>query len=170
MVAIRHILCPTDFSAPASEALNYAKALAAEFGSQMHLLNVVATPQVGWAGESAAFSWPTLLADLESDARKHLERLIPATDPLASRLTLATEVGVPVDRILEYVAANQIDLIVMGTHGRGLVGHMFLGSVAERVVRRSPVPVLTVHGGPTAADAAHAPKPGESNARRLAAS
>jgi nucleotide-binding universal stress UspA family protein len=72
------------------------------------------------------------------------------------RITTAVEIGSPVVRILEYVAAQHPDLIVMGTHGRGLVGHLLLGSVAERVVRASPVPVLTVHGKP-----APPPSPGQ---------
>ena len=146
MIAIRHILVPTDFSEPADAALTYAKGLAAQFGSELHLLHVVATPQVAWATESAAFSWPTLLADLETEAKTQLERQIPEGDPLAGRVTLSTSIGTPVEQILEYAAAHRIDLIVMGTHGRGLVGHMFLGSVAERVVRRASMPVLTVHG------------------------
>jgi nucleotide-binding universal stress UspA family protein len=148
MITIRNILVPTEFSEPAQAALRYAKELAGQFRSSLHLFTVVPTPQVGWAAEGSTLSWPMLLADLETDARAELERLVPPTDPLAGRVTLATAIGVPVDHILEYAAANEIDLIVMGTHGRGLVGHMFLGSVAERVVRRSSVPVLTVHGAP----------------------
>ena len=145
MIQVRNILVPTDFSEPADAALAYAKLLATEFGSRLHLLHVIATPQVGWGAETTTFSWPTLLADLETDARAQLGRQIPSGDPLSGRVTLATAIGVPVEDILEYAAANAIDLVVMGTHGRGLVGHLFLGSVAERVVRRSPVPVLTVH-------------------------
>ena len=146
MIAIRDILVPTDFSEPAEAALDFAKALANEFGSRIHLFHVVATPQVGWAAEGSTYSWPTLLADLETEGRTYLERLVPATDPLASRITCATAIGSPVDEILTYATDHHIDMIVMGTHGRGLMGHMFLGSVAERVVRRATVPVLTVHG------------------------
>jgi nucleotide-binding universal stress UspA family protein len=148
MIAMRNILVPTDFSESAAAALTYAKALATEFNSRLHILHVVATPQVGWATETSTSSWPTLLADLEASARAQLEKQVPADDPLAGCVTRAAVIGVPVEQILEYVATNSIDFIVMGTHGRGLVGHMFLGSVAERVVRRSVVPVLTVHGAP----------------------
>jgi universal stress protein A len=153
MVTIRNILVPTDFSEPAAAAMAYAKTLAVEFNSRLHVLHVVATPQVGWAAETLAYSWPTLLADLETSALTQLRKQIPGDDPIASRATLVTAIGVPVEQILEYVATNGIDLVVMGTHGRGLVGHMFLGSVAERIVRRSTVPVLTVHGGPAATQA-----------------
>jgi nucleotide-binding universal stress UspA family protein len=156
MLTIREILVPTDFSEPANAALAYAKALATQFGSRLHLLNVVATPHFGWAAESTTPSWPTLLADLEADARAQLNWQVPPGDPLAGRVFMATAIGVPVERILEYAKANQIDLIVMGTHGRDMVEHMFLGSVAERVVRRSPVPVVTMHAAPVrrAADTA----------------
>jgi nucleotide-binding universal stress UspA family protein len=152
MIAIRNILVPTDFSEPASAALDYAKALATEFGSQLHLFHVVATPQIPWGAEGASLSWPTLLSDLETGAREQLRALVRADDAVASRVTAATTIGVPVESILEYVSSHDIDLIVMGTHGRGMVGHVLLGSVAERVVRRSPVPVLTVHGAPAPRD------------------
>ena len=62
-----------------------------------------------------------------------------------------TAIGTPVDQVLAYVGTERVDLIVLGTHGRGMVGHLLLGSVDERVVRRSSVPVLTVHGAPQAA-------------------
>jgi universal stress protein A len=159
MIQIREILVPTDFSESAVAALAYAKGLAAQFKSRLHLLHVVAIPQLGWAGDASTYSWSTLLADLEADARAELERQLPKSDPSTAGATVATAIGVPVEQILEYATANHIDLIVMGTHGRGLVGHMLLGSVAERVVRRAPVPVLTVHGA--------IPRPEEQPDRRV---
>jgi nucleotide-binding universal stress UspA family protein len=148
MIAIREILVPTDFSEPAAAALEYAKELANAFGSRLHVMHVIATPPAGWAAESMTYSWPTLLADLEANAREGLAHLMPPTDPLASRTSLVTQVGLPVLDILEYVKTRNIDLIVMGTHGRGFMGHVLLGSVAERVVRLATVPVLTLHGAP----------------------
>jgi nucleotide-binding universal stress UspA family protein len=148
MITIREILVPTDFSEPARAALDYAKELATLFGSRLHIMHVVATPQAGWAADSASFAWPTLLADLEADSRERLKELVPPGDPLAERTALVTQVGVPVADILEYAKARDIDLIVMGTHGRGFMGHVLLGSVAERVVRLAAVPVVTVHGAP----------------------
>ena len=64
------------------------------------------------------------------------------SDRVVTRAVIVT----PVDQILAAVAEHHIDLVVLGTHGRGMVGHLLLGSVAERVIRRSPAPVLTVHG------------------------
>ena len=155
MIAIREILVPTDFSDPADAALAYAKELAAKFGSRLHLLHVVATPQAGWAGDGTVSSWPALLADLEDDARQRLNQLTSSGDSSAPPVCLETIVGIPVASILDYAQAHHIDLIVMGTHGRGFMGHVLLGSVAERVVRMAAVPVLTVHGArqPVAAEA-----------------
>ncbi len=156
MIQIRRILVPTDFSPPAQAALQYAKTLAAEFGSRLFLLHVIATPEVPWGAEGATYSWPTLLADLEEDARAQFQHLIPTDDPLADQVTIETMIGVPVDGILDYTETHQIDLVVMGTHGRGMVGHLLLGSVAERVVRRSAVPVLTLHETASHADVTEA--------------
>ena len=145
MSAMRNILVPTDFSEPAHAALDYARTLARQFDGRVHLLHVIATAQIGWAIEGSAASWPNFLLELETEAWARLGQLVPPGDPLFGLTTVEVVTGTPVEQILAYGAEHQIDLIVMGTHGRGLIGHMFLGSVAERVVRRATVPVLTVH-------------------------
>ncbi len=147
MVRIQHILVPTDFSEPADAALLYAKALAEEFKSRLHLLHVVPEPYVyPWGTELSTLPLADLLTQAEEAAKKRLGQLAEEADAPAAGTGVATAVGPPVDRILDYVRAHQIDLIVMGTHGRGMVGHLLLGSVVERVIRRATVPVLTVHG------------------------
>lgn len=147
MVAIRHILVPTDFSEPASAALDYARALATEFGSHLHLLHVVPEPYVyPWGTEISTMPLVDLLTQSEALASTRLGELIPADHAPAGGLTTSTSIGTPVDRILDYIDTNHIDLVVIGTHGRGAVGHLLLGSVAERIVRRSLAPVLTVKG------------------------
>ena len=145
---LRRILVPTDFSGPADQAWRYALALARQSRGRVHLLHVVAQPYSydAWGTEGVALHMGELLAKAESAARSGLARLAPRARSLAGRVVTATAIGPTVDRILEYVSKHRIDLIVMGTHGRGAVDHLLLGSVAERVVRRSPVPVLTVHG------------------------
>ena len=145
---LRRILVPTDFSGPADRAWRYAQALARQSKGRVHLLHVVAQPYSydAWGTEGVALHMGELLAKAEIAARSGLARLAPLSRSLAGRVVTATATGPTVDRILDYVSKHRIDLIVMGTHGRGAVGHLLLGSVAERVVRRSPVPVLTVHG------------------------
>jgi nucleotide-binding universal stress UspA family protein len=145
MVAIRRILVPTDFSDPATAALKYARALAEEFGSTLHLMHVVPEPYVyPWGTEISTMPLVDLLTQSETQAAERLKALAEEPGPLKDRVRTATAIGTPVDRLLQYVADEGIDLVVMGTHGRGAVGHLLLGSVAERMVRRSPVPVLTV--------------------------
>ncbi|MFI5178118.1 MAG: universal stress protein [Vicinamibacterales bacterium] len=147
MTPIRTILVPTDFSAPASAAWQFAQGLAGPLKSRIHLLHVVATPYLydAWGTEGIALRAAELLALSEDAARSELARLVPKAGSLRGRVVAATRTGLTVEQILEYVAANHIDLVVMGTHGRGPVGHLLLGSVAERVVQHSPVPVLTLH-------------------------
>lgn len=147
MVAIRRILVPTDFSEPAEAALRYARALAEEFGSTLHLMHVVPEPYIyPWGTEISTMPLVDLLTSSEAQAAERLKTLAADTGTLKDRVKTSTAIGTPVDKILQQVADDGIDLVVMGTHGRGAVGHLLLGSVAERIVRRSPVPVLTVKG------------------------
>lgn len=147
MVSIRQILVPTDFSEPAAAALAYARALADEFGSHLHIFHVVPEPYVyPWGTEISTLPLADLMAQSEALANTRLAELIPSDQKPKGGLTVSTVIGTPIDRILDYIKHSHIDLVVMGTHGRGPVGHLLLGSVAERLVRRSPVPVLTVKG------------------------
>jgi nucleotide-binding universal stress UspA family protein len=149
MLTIQRILVPTDFSQPADAALIYAKELAEKFGADLQLLHVVPSPTYYPMGpEAAAFPMAELMIETEAAARNTLEELARGTGLPVDRIRVRTTVGTPVSEILDTIAEHDIDLVVMGTHGRGLVEHVLLGSVAERVVRRSPVPVLTVHGLP----------------------
>ena len=162
MIPIHRILVATDFSEPAQAALNWGATLARDLGKQLHLLHVVPEPYAyPWGNEMAMVPIPEILAQSEQASRRQLDELASLTKLPADRTFTKAVVGTPVDQILAYVAAEHIDLVVLGTHGRGLVGHLLLGSVAERIVRRSPVPVLTVHGearatatGPTAGSVA----------------
>jgi len=142
MITIKTILVPTDFSDASVAAQQYALGLAEAFQSAVHLLHVVQDPYVQpWAAEAFGVSLAGVLERWEQDARAQLDQIGGAGDP---RVTCVTRVGHPFVEILDYAAETGVDLIVMGTHGRGPVAHMLLGSVAERVVRKAPCPVLTV--------------------------
>ena len=138
---VKRILLPTDFSDTAGHALDYARELAVRFGAEAHLLYVVPhpTPQ-DWAVGAAAPVLPDLLDTWRVDAEQRLARV--SLDGVET--ARAIRVGHAFVEILRYAADNAIDLIVMGTHGRGPVKHLLLGSVAEKVVRKAPCPVLTV--------------------------
>jgi nucleotide-binding universal stress UspA family protein len=142
-INIESILTPTDFSPTSERALDFAVTLAGQSGASLHLLHVVAYPVEpdGWP-EAYLAGFAGLRQQLRGDA----ERQIAALAKSISGVKVTTEVaeGAPARAILEVAKARKCQLIVMGTHGRGGVSHLLLGSVAERVVRTSPCPVLTV--------------------------
>lgn len=139
---INHILVPTDFSGPAREATDYALELVRVFDASITLFHVIEDPVVYIPALGGYAPQPRELEDFSDVA---LGEWVVATD--APEITIHREWkhGHPVSAILEFATEHGCDLIVMGTHGRGMVGHMLIGSVAERVVRRAGCPVLTVH-------------------------
>jgi nucleotide-binding universal stress UspA family protein len=143
MISLKTILVPTDFSECSEAALRYGRALATSFGCTLHLLHVVQDPYTQpWAADAFPAPLGVLLDQWQEQARTRLAESIPEEE--RARVVIATQIGSPFLEILRYASEESVDLIVIGTHGRGPIGHMLLGSVAERVVRRAPCPVLTV--------------------------
>lgn len=144
--SITRILVPMDFSAQSDLALQYAMELSGRLGASLHLLHVVEQPLVP-ASWSAEIYVPDLAA-LEAGLIAEAERLLTINRTLAEGQHLKVETSVvtgPAATTIIGVADNVgADLIVMGTHGRTGLSHLFMGSVAERVVRLAPCPVLTV--------------------------
>jgi len=139
------ILVPIDFSKFSDNALAYACAFAEQFGSELHLLHVL-QDVVAMMPEPGLFVPPSgdWLEDLEKSAREELDKL-PGSDA-AGKLTVVREVrqGAPFVEVIHYAREHGVDLIVLGTHGRSGLAHVLLGSVAEKVVRKAPCPVLSV--------------------------
>jgi nucleotide-binding universal stress UspA family protein len=148
MSPIKAILVPTDFGEAAETARRFATDLASTFKSDLHLLHVVPVPFINdpWETETLALSVAAIVAESERAAHQRLAGFVPARPSAGRRTHIATARGPAVEGILSYVTRHHVDLIVMGTHGRGVAAHLVLGSVAERIVRLSPVPVLTLHG------------------------
>jgi nucleotide-binding universal stress UspA family protein len=145
MIRLERILVPTDFSEASGCALRYGRALAEAFSASLHVLHVVENLVAhAWTAEVYVTALPGLLEEVQRDATDRLQRLFSPAEREALRAALAVVVGSPFLEILRYARAHDIDLIVMGTHGRGPVEHMLLGSVAEKVVRKAGCPVLTV--------------------------
>lgn len=140
------ILVPTDFSEPSDAALEYGRTLAERFGASLNLVHVLEDPVVTGAFGAEVYvpETPGMHEGLYKDAMARLEHRMPAT--LRRELHGSTEIiaGTCAKAIVEYARDRGIDLIVMGTHGRSGVAHVLMGSVAERVVRTAPCPVLTV--------------------------
>ena len=145
MLAIKTILVPTDFSEASEAAVKYGKALAEAFGSSLHLVHVVEDLLAhAWAAEVYVASMPSLREEIEKEATERLGTLVTNEERRHLGITTAIIAGSPFLEIIRYARAHDVDLIVIGTHGRGPVAHMLLGSVAEKVVRKAPCPVLTV--------------------------
>jgi nucleotide-binding universal stress UspA family protein len=146
MITLKNILVPTDFSRPSEAALTYGRALARAFGATLHVVHVVDNVSaLIYGAEAYSLSIPELQQEVEEAARKQLAEFSidndPSPVPTWQRLVTSST---PAAAIADYAGREHIDLIVMGTNGRGGVAHMLLGSVAERVVRTAPCPVLTV--------------------------
>jgi len=139
------ILVPTDFSSTSTAALEYAREVATRFGGSLHLLHVADDPyRAAIAAEVYVPEVEGLRDDIVASALSRLNEQLTPADTKALRATTAAIIGTPAWTIVDYATAQDIDLIVMGTHGRGGMAHLFVGSVAERVLRTAPCPVLTV--------------------------
>ncbi len=148
MIALKHILVPTDFGAPSERALEYGRHFARQFGARLHVLHTVENVMIPGGAEVPIAAIQQVEEGLESVAHRQMAEAITTDD----RATLDVVTAVRGARaaamdIVEYATEEKIDLIVMGTHGRGALQHLLMGSVAERVVRSAPCPVLTVRAG-----------------------
>jgi len=142
MTLYDRILVPTDGSAEGKRAVAHALDLASVHGADVHALYVVDT--ASYAGMPMESSWEGVGDLLRDDAKE----AVAEVESLAAETELGVETAVaegsPSKEIIRYAEGNDCDLIVMGTHGRGGIDRLLLGSVAEKVVRGSSVPVLTV--------------------------
>ena len=145
MIALKNILVATDFGEAADAALAYGRELARTFDSALHVLNVADDVYVRLGGDAYVAVLPDLQKDLEAEAKKQLDALLVDNDPkpLPIKKVVLTS-SATAAAIVQYARDRNIDLIIVGTHGRGAVAHLLMGSVAERVVRTAPCPVLTV--------------------------
>jgi nucleotide-binding universal stress UspA family protein len=139
------ILVPLDFSAPSDAALEYARTVATRFGASLHLLHAADDPyRALYSAEVYVPEVEGLRDEILTDATCRLKDRLQSSDIRELGATVEAVIGTPASSIVEYAEGHDIDLIVMGTHGRGGVSHLLMGSVAERVVRTAPCPVLTV--------------------------
>jgi nucleotide-binding universal stress UspA family protein len=145
MIDLQRILVPTDFSKHSENALKYAAAFAEKFGSELSLLHVVQDLAL-FIPEAVTAAPPVSLPidQLTAAVQEALDRVVEQNQLRRFRVRTEVREGNPFYEIVRFARENDIDLIVMGTHGHSGLIHVLLGSVAERVVRKSPCPVLTV--------------------------
>lgn len=140
------ILVATDFSAAADLAVDAAALLAKQFGAQLHLVHVFdPTPMAPLGTRGSGVAQANAEQRVEQQIRDELGRIreerLPDVARVETQLILAPS---PADAICKYAAQHAVDLIVVSTHGRTGLAHLLVGSVAEKVVRHAPCPVLTL--------------------------
>lgn len=137
------VLVATDFSEHAHRALERAIDIAQRYECPLHIVHVWEAPLLArGAAMEPSVDWSTLIEDA---ARKQLDELTAGLRASKLAVTSTLTTGAPWERIVADAEAQGADLVVVGTHGRTGLRRAFLGSVAERVVRMSPVAVLTIH-------------------------
>jgi nucleotide-binding universal stress UspA family protein len=151
-VTAQHILVPTDFSEYADYALDYAIELAKKLQAHLTFLHVIhLTPLV--MGDIGISGLVPYLEEIETDAQQRMQTLLNRVHQEGLQGETAIVQGVPFQAIVDTAENQNIDLIVMGTHGRTGLTHVLMGSVAERVVRMAPCPVLVTRGKTETSDA-----------------
>ncbi len=140
MVFLKKILVTTDLSDFSLAAMEYATSLGTLYTSRLYLLHVID----GHEGFHGKESHP----NNEEVRRKSFEEFVHVHVPPEIRITLVVKKGAAAEEISRFAEQEGIDLIVIATHGRTGLRHMLMGSVAERIVRSSGIPVLTVKPHP----------------------
>lgn len=143
-MTISRILVATDFSLDADAALAGALALAKTIPASVHLLHVVENPLAAgvWSSEIYTVQIAGLQVNLVRDAEKELKRGVRALGTTGVKITTEVRTGRVAQEIVQCARDREIDLVVVGSHGRTGVARLMMGSVAEHVVRHAPCPVL----------------------------
>jgi nucleotide-binding universal stress UspA family protein len=157
---ISRILVPVDFSAYSDRALDYAAMLAEKVDASLYLLHVVDVPPAPApsTGEFYGFALPELEPGLVAEVQRQMGDAVARLAEAGMASThVEVRTGPTATTIVNIASKEACDLIVMGSHGRTGLAHLFMGSVAERVTRTAPCPVLTVretaHAAPSVAKA-----------------
>ena len=146
MIRLNNIVVATDFGEVSDAALDYGRELARAFGAALHVFHAADNVMTRFPMDAPFAGMAELQAEVEDGARVRINALLTDEDRATLGATAAVWTSLsPATAIVEYATQVHADIVLVGTHGRGAVGHFFLGSVAERVVRTAPCPVLTVH-------------------------
>jgi nucleotide-binding universal stress UspA family protein len=147
-------MCPVDFSEPALKALNMAHDIAVKFDAELNIIHVVADLQVipigdaslggAGVGGAAAFNNADYLEEMEKNATKKMQDIVAGLPREKVKVGFAVEFGYPSDVIVATVKEKKIDLLVMSTHGCSGFKCFLFGSVAEKVIKTTPCPVLVI--------------------------
>lgn len=143
MPKFQRILLATDFSDPSFCAAELAILMAKTFGGSLDVLHVLESG-AAWMTDGVTYLPPNYFEEIEKHAAERLEAVIPREDWDKLAVTLVMRKGAPFLEIIRYARERNMDLIVLGTHGRGSLAHVLMGNVAEKVVRKAPCAVMTI--------------------------
>lgn len=143
MSNFKRILLATDFSETSSYAVGHAVLMARTFNAELHVLHVLES-EILAVSDGLTYLPPNYFQELEKIAAEKLQNVISPQDREGLPVTLVTRRGAAYLEIIRYAKDQAIDLIVLGTHGRGALAHVLLGNTAEKVVRKAPCAVLTI--------------------------
>jgi nucleotide-binding universal stress UspA family protein len=147
MDAAKRILVAIGFCEYSEELLGYAAGIADNIGAEMIVVNIINSRDVAAVGAIAAMGYEVdsehYVSGIEAERRQALDQMLEKISFPAERIRSVFKVGHPVEELLKIAIKENVDLIVMGIKGRSDLEHMLVGSVAEKVFRRSPIPVLS---------------------------
>jgi nucleotide-binding universal stress UspA family protein len=144
MINLQRILLPTDFSEYSAAATSYACEFTDRFDADLHVVHILQLLPTTTPTFAGGLAWNKFMHESRDAAAESLATLLPDEWVQRHRVFTTVLAGTPFLEIVRYAKDNDIDMIVMGTHGHSGLAHMLMGSVAERVVRKAPCPVLTV--------------------------
>jgi nucleotide-binding universal stress UspA family protein len=155
IMQIRQILAPTDFSECSKQAVACAYEVAQTFGAKLVLLHVIEElpTYIGFIPPGGA---SRVLKDLERQGHLDLAEILPAAEAPEVEVAHQVVMGSPSDEIAKVAVAEKVDLIIIATHGRTGLSRLVMGSVAERVMRTAPCPVMTIRPIPVTVENEHA--------------
>jgi nucleotide-binding universal stress UspA family protein len=143
MIRLKKILVPTDFSESARHALGYGVSFAREYGAELVLVHVVEDVAVSYASDLFPVPMAQVFQEISGYARAELAKLAEQVRAKGVKAEERVLQGKPSAEVCRLAREETVDLIVLGTHGKGLLDKALFGSTTERVVRSAPCPVLT---------------------------
>jgi nucleotide-binding universal stress UspA family protein len=140
MINYAKIMFPLDLSPVAPVIAKHVATMVEKHNAELHVVNVVPA----YDGPTFA-SYNQVMDEIKKNTQEAMEKFCQDNFPELKNIVIHVSVGHTGRQVLEYADKNEMDLIIMGTHGRSGLGVVFFGSVAQRVVQASTIPVLTVH-------------------------
>jgi nucleotide-binding universal stress UspA family protein len=145
MLPFKKILCPTDFSEPSNMAIKAADELATHFSAELYIVHIVSPiPAIASTG-ATAFNVPEYQKELVASAKMSLKNMVDNRVSKTLKVHPIVAIGIEANEITRIANIEKVDLIVISTHGRTGWRNFIFGSVAEKIIRFSTIPVLTIH-------------------------